>query len=74
MGWVRAHAQVHVGRLLDVCPRVTECWSATQVRLALSSGKAEYYGVVRAAGIGLGMQALLRDSGVNLPVRVWTHS
>ena len=30
---------------------------AMQGCLALSSGEAEYYGVVRAAGVGLGIQA-----------------
>ena len=53
---------------------VNKCWSATQASLALSSGGAEYYGVVKAAGIGLGIQALLRDAGVELPIRVWTDS
>ena len=42
--------------------------------MALSSGEAEYYGVVRAAGIGLGIQALLRDASVELPILVWTDS
>ena len=50
-------------------------WSATQAGVALSSGEAEYYGVVRAAGLGLGQQALYRDGGgVHLPLRVWTDS
>ena len=49
-------------------------WSSTQAGLALSSGEAEYYGVVRAAGLGLGQQALYRDGGVSLPLRVWTDS
>ena len=53
---------------------MTTCWSSTQISLALSSGEAEYYGVVRATGRGLGLQALLRDAGVDLPVRVWTDS
>ena len=53
---------------------VTKCWSSTQASIALSSGEAEYYGVVRASGIGLGQQALFRDAGVNLPLRVWTDS
>ena len=43
---------------------VVKCWSSTQASLALSSGEAEYYGVVRAAGIGLGQQALYRDAGL----------
>ncbi len=53
---------------------VTKAWSATQASVSLSSGEAEYYGVVRAAGIGLGILALLRDAGVHLPLRVWTDS
>ena len=53
---------------------VTKCWSSTQASLALSSGEAEYYGVVRAAGIGLGQQALFRDAGLDLGVRIWTDS
>ena len=39
-----------------------------------ASGEAEFYGVVKAAGIALGYQALLDDLGVKLPVRVWTDS
>ena len=53
---------------------MTKCWSSTQASLALSSGEAEYYGVVRAAGIGLGQQALFRDAGLELPIRIWTDS
>ena len=51
-----------------------KAWSATQASIALSSGEAEYYGVVRGAGIALGMQALYKDIGLNLPIRVWTDS
>ncbi len=53
---------------------VIKCWSATQASLALSCGEAEYYGVVRGTGVGLGQQALGRDGGFELPVRVWTDS
>ena len=49
-------------------------WSSTQGLVSLSSGEAEYYGVVKAAGIGLGYQALLRDLGVRVPLRTWTDS
>ena len=41
-------------------------WSSTQPSVSLSSGEAEFYGVVRAAGQGLGYQALLADLGLNL--------
>ena len=49
-------------------------WSSTQPGVALSSGEAEYVGVVRGAGQGLGFQALLRDMGLEVPLRIWTDS
>ena len=49
-------------------------WSSTQTSISLSSGEAEFYGVVKASGISLGYQALLRDIGLPLPIRVWTDS
>ena len=57
-----------------LCKHVIKCWSAMQASLALSSGEAEYYGVVRGAGVGLGQQALGRDAGFHLPLHVWTDS
>jgi len=49
-------------------------WSSTQPSVTLSSGEAEYYGLVKAAGAGLGHQSLLSDLGINLPVTAWTDS
>ena len=49
-------------------------WSSTQASVTLSSGEAEYYGLVKAAGAGLGHQSLMDDLGFHLPVRVWTDS
>ncbi len=49
-------------------------WSSTQASVALSSGEAEFAGVVRGSGQGLGYQALLRDFGVEARLRVWTDS
>ncbi len=49
-------------------------WSSTQASVSLSSGEAEFNGVIRGAGHGLGFQALLKDFGVNIPLRVWTDS
>ena len=42
--------------------------------MTLSSGEAEYYGLVKAARAGLGHQALMADLDVALPVRAWTDS
>ena len=49
-------------------------WSSTKPSVTLSSGEAEYYGLVKAAGAGLGHQALMADLDLTLPVRAWTDS
>ena len=49
-------------------------WSSTQTSVALSSGEAEFNGVVRGSGAGLGFQSLLRDLGLEVPLRVWRDS
>ena len=37
--------------------------SSTQPSVTLSSGEAEFYGLVKAAGAGLGHQSIMRDFG-----------
>ena len=49
-------------------------WSSTQTSTALSSAEAEFAGVIRGSGQGLGYQSLLRDLGIEAPLRVWTDS
>ena len=49
-------------------------WSSTQMSTALSSADEQFAGVVRGSGQALGYQALLRDMGVCVPIRVWTDS
>ena len=62
------------GGLLMLGRHLIKSWSSTQGPVSLSSGEAEFYGVVKAAGVTLGYQALLEDLGVKLPVRLWTDS
>ena len=62
------------GGCLMLGRHVLKTWSSTQANISLSSGEAEFYGVVKAAGIALGQQSLLRDLGYAVPVRVWTDS
>ena len=40
----------------------------------LSSGEAGFYGIVKAASVGLGIQATLKDLGVKLPLEVFTDA
>ena len=49
-------------------------WSSTQPSPSLSSGEAEFYGLVRGAGHGLGYQSFLKDFDIELPLRMWTDS
>ena len=49
-------------------------WSTTQVPISLSSGEAEFYGVVKASSVALGYQAMMEDLGLRLAVRAWTDS
>ena len=43
---------------------VVKTWSNTQGPIALSSGEAEYYSLIRAAAAGMGMQGILVDLGI----------
>ncbi len=62
------------GGCLVVGCHLIKSWSATQSLVSLSSGEAEYYGLVKGSGVGLGYQSLLRDLGLDLPLRAWTDS
>ena len=45
-------------------------WNSTQKVIALSSGEAEYYGVVRGSAEGIGTKSIAGDMGVNLGIRI----
>jgi len=62
------------GGALMLGGHVLKTWSSTQPSVTLSSGEAEFYGVVKAAGTALGQQSLMRDLGIKVKVRVWTDS
>ena len=53
---------------------VIRTWSSTQPSVTLSSGEAEFYGLVKAAGAGLGHQSIMRGFGLKTPVHVWNDS
>jgi hypothetical protein len=72
-GCVKTRKSTSGGCLL-LGKHLIKSWSSTQSSVSLSSGESEFYGVVKAAGVALGYQSLLRDVGLDLPVRVWTDS
>ena len=49
-------------------------WSTTQSVIALSSGEAEYYGLVKGVSQGLGVKAMLKEAGVEAGVVVKTDA
>ena len=51
---------------------LVKSWSSTQSVIALSSGEAEYYGLVKGASIGIGIRSMLSDFAI--PVSVVLHT
>ena len=62
------------GGVASIDGAATKHWSSTQESVALSVGEAEYYALVKGAAEGLGMQALARDLGIDLTLRIWVDS
>ena len=44
---------------------LVKSWSSTQSVVALSSGEAEYYGMVKGASVELGLQSVLKDFNID---------
>ena len=51
-----------------------KAWSITQAVIALSSGEAEYYGIVKGSSVGLGIRSVLADLGCKVRLVVCTDS
>ena len=49
-----------------------KAWCKTQGLVALSSGEAELYALVKASSEGLGISSMFRDLGVDIEVNVST--
>ena len=49
-------------------------YSTTQSVIALSSGEAEYYGMVKGGSLGLGIRSLAADLGVKANINLITDS
>ena len=53
---------------------MVKSWCSTQAIVSLSSGEAEYYGIVRGSSIGIGLRSMLGDFGVNVAIVVNTDA
>ena len=57
------------GGCLMLGGHLLKSWSTTQSQISLSSGEAEFAGVSRGAGQGLGYQAWPKDLEIEAPLR-----
>ena len=49
-------------------------YSQTQETIALSSGESEFYGIVKAATMGIGIKSMFKDLGLEVEIEVNTDS
>ena len=62
------------GLILRIGRHVVKTSSNLQSTVSLSSGEAEYYGMVKAAAAALGLQALMRDWGFDAQIAIESDS
>ena len=62
------------GGLMKIGKHVIKTWSTTQGIIALSSGEAEYYAIVKAGSQALGLRAMAKDFGIDLKIKIITDA
>ena len=62
------------GGLALLGSHLIKSWSSTQDIVALSSGEAEYYGIVKGAAQGFGIRSMLNDIGISVKVSLNTDA
>ena len=62
------------GGCLMLGRHVIRGWSSTQAVIALSSGEAEYYAMLKAASMASGMRAIADDLGVYMDILLYSDS
>ena len=62
------------GGVVQLGNHTLKTWSLTQAVIALSSGEAEYYGLVKDASFGIGIRNMLADFGVTTQVELLTDA
>ena len=62
------------GGVIKIGGHCIKSWSSTQSVIALSSGEAEHYSLVKTASQSIGIKNMLFDVGINVGVNVHTDS
>ena len=58
------YEKIHIRGIVQYGSHLLKSWSTTQSLIAMSSGEAEFYGIVKGSSTGLGIKAILMDMGV----------
>jgi hypothetical protein len=62
------------GGIITLGSHILKAYSTTQTVIAQSSGEAEYYGLVKACSVGIGIQGMFADFGINLNLSLLTDA
>ena len=62
------------GGVIELNRHMTKQWAVTQDVTALSSGEAEYYGLVRGAAQAIGIRSLLADLWIERRIKLKTDA
>ena len=62
------------GGIAIIGRHLVKSWCSTPAIVSLSSGEAEYYGIVKGGSIGLDIMSIMKDFGVDMAVRVNTDA
>ena len=62
------------GGIVKLGDHCIKAWSSNQAVIALSSGEAEFYGIVKGATNALGIVGIMKDFGVEMSVSISTDS
>ena len=72
-GCLRTRKSISGGVAMIGCHCI-KTWSSTQDIIALPSGEAEYYGLVRGASQAIGIRSMLYDMGVEADIEINTDA
>ena len=73
-GCIKTRQKYKCGGAITFGHHCIKTWSTTQAVIALSSGEAEYYSLVKAASQSIGIQNMLFDVGIKTDINVHTDS
>ena len=62
------------GGVIMLGKHMVKSWSSTQANVSLSSGEAEYYGLVKGSSVAIGVKTMHKEMGIDLRIRVSTDA